>query len=138
MGEMDTMIQDRWATGVSPGLHPVQFVRDALNRRGVLSVTDLRTAEADRRIEVAGLVTHRQRPATAKGITFLNLEDETGVINVVCSRGLWAAFRPVARESPALIVRGILQRSADGVLSVVADKLEPLEFAGAHRSRDYR
>jgi error-prone DNA polymerase len=44
----------------------------------------------------------------------------------------------VARESAALIVRGILQRSVDGVLSIVADKLEALEFAGAHRSRDYR
>jgi len=138
MGEIDTMIQDRWATGVSPGLHPVRFVRDDLRRRGVLSVTDLRTAEADRRIEVAGLVTHRQRPSTAKGITFLNLEDETGVVNIVCSRGLWTAFRPVARESAALIVRGILQRSPDGVLSIVADRLETLEFAGAHQSRDFR
>jgi error-prone DNA polymerase len=138
MGEIDTMIQDRWATGVSPGLHPIQFVRDALSRRGVLSVTDLRTAEPDRRIEVAGLVTHRQRPATAKGITFLNLEDETGVVNIVCSRGLWSAFRPVARESSALIVRGILQRSPDGVLSLVADRLEALESAGAHQSRDFR
>ena len=68
----------------------------------------------------------------------LNLEDETGVVNIVCSRGLWKAFRPVARESAALIVRGMLQRSVDGVLSIVADKLEALEFVGAHQSRDFR
>lgn len=136
--DFDAMVQDRWATGVSPGQHPVQFRREELDNRGVLTVAKLGTAEPDRRIEVAGLVTHRQRPGTAKGITFLNLEDETGVVNVLCSKGLWKAYRTVARESPALIVRGILQRSPDGVTTVVADRLDALEFAGEHRSRDFR
>ena len=54
----------------------------------------------------AGVVTHRQRPATAAGTMFLNLEDETGLINVICSRGLWPRYRTVARTSPALLVRG--------------------------------
>ena len=136
--DFDAMVQDRWATGVSPGQHPMQFRRADLRDRGVLPVTGLLTTEADRRLEVAGLVTHRQRPGTAKGITFLNLEDETGVVNVLCSRGLWVAYRKVARESAALIVRGMLQRSPDGVITVVADKLEPLDFVGAHTSRDFR
>jgi error-prone DNA polymerase len=136
--DFDAMVQDRWSTGVSPGRHPVQFRRTALEERGVVPVSGLATAEPDRRLEVAGLVTHRQRPGTAKGITFLNLEDETGVVNVLCSKGLWKAYRTVARESPALIVRGILQRSPDGVTTIVADRLEPLEFAGEHRSRDFR
>jgi len=138
MDELDEMVSNRWATGVSPGAHPVQFVRDTLTERGVLPVASLGAHEPDRRIEVAGLVTHRQRPATAKGITFLNLEDETGVVNVLCSRGLWKAQRTVARESAALIVRGILQRSPDGVITLAADRFEPLTFAGAHRSRDFR
>jgi error-prone DNA polymerase len=68
----------------------------------------------------------------------MNLEDETGVVNVLCSKGLWTAYRKVARESPALIVRGILQRSPDGVTTIVADRLDPLEFSGEHRSRDFR
>lgn len=136
--DFDEMVQNRWATGVSPGQHPLQFRRADLARRGVVPVSGLPTAEPDRRLEVAGLVTHRQRPGTAKGITFMNLEDETGVVNVLCSKGLWAAYRKVARESPALIVRGILQRSPDGVTTIVADRLEPLEFAGEHRSRDFR
>jgi error-prone DNA polymerase len=136
--DFDAMVQDRWSTGVSPGRHPVQFRRTALEERGVVPVSGLAMAEPDRRLEVAGLVTHRQRPGTAKGITFLNLEDETGVVNVLCSKGLWKAYRTVARESPALIVRGILQRSPDGVTTIVADRLEPLEFAGEHRSRDFR
>ncbi len=138
MDDLDAMVSDRWATGVSPNAHPVQFVRGALDERGVIPVEALRRHEPDRRIEVAGLVTHRQRPATAKGITFLNLEDETGVVNVLCSRGLWKAQRTIARESAALIVRGILQRSADGVTTLVADRFEPLGFVGAHRSRDFR
>jgi error-prone DNA polymerase len=136
--DFDAMVQDRWSTGVSPGRHPVQFRRTALEERGVVPVSGLAMAEPDRRLEVAGLVTHRQRPGTAKGITFLNLEDETGVVNVLCSKGLWKAYRTVARESPALIVRGILQRSPDGVTTIAADRLEPLEFAGEHRSRDFR
>ena len=136
--DFDAMVQDRWATGVSPGRHPLQFRRTDLTVRGVLSVSDLGHTESDRRCEVAGLVTHRQRPSTAKGITFINLEDETGVVNVVCSKGLWKAYRPVARSSGALVVRGIVQRSPEGVISIVADKLEPLEFSGAHQSRDFR
>lgn len=136
--DFDAMVQDRWATGVSPGQHPLQFRRHDLDERGVIPVSGLAAAEPDRRIEVAGLVTHRQRPGTAKGITFLNLEDETGVVNILCSKGLWKAYRTVARESAALIVRGILQRSPDGVTTVVADRLDALEFAGEHRSRDFR
>jgi error-prone DNA polymerase len=138
MTDFDAMVQDRWATGVSPGRHPLQFRRADLATRGVLTVSDLGSTEPDRRCEVAGLVTHRQRPSTAKGITFINLEDETGVVNVVCSKGLWKAYRPVARGSGALVVRGIVQRSPEGVISIVADKLEPLEFSGTHQSRDFR
>ncbi len=136
--DCEEMVQDRWATGVSPGKHPMQFRRVEMDARGIRTVASLVAAEADRRIEVAGLVTHRQRPGTAKGITFLNLEDETGVVNVLCSKGLWKAYRSVARTSAALIVRGMLQRSAEGVVTVVADRLDPLELVGEHRSRDFR
>ena len=86
---------------------------------------------------VAGLVTHRQRPATASGITFMNLEDETGLVNIVCSPGAWKRHRRTARESPALIVRGILERSPEGVVNVVADRLEPLTVTAGTSSRDF-
>ena len=72
---------------------------------------------------VGGLVTHRQRPATAGGVTFLNLEDETGMLNVICSAGLWQRYRRVALGSAALLVRGRLERS-EGVLNLVADRLQ--------------
>ena len=84
------------------------------------------------------MVTHRQRPATASGITFLNLEDETGLINVICSVGVWNRYRRVARDAPALIVRGMLERSAEGVTNILADRFEPLALVMPHRSRDFR
>lgn len=128
---------DLWATGVSPDGHPTQFEREHLSSLGVLTAADLRTAPADSRVLVGGVVTHRQRPSTAHGITFVNLEDETGLINVVCSPGLWKRYRRVARAAPALLVRGRLER-VDGVINVVADKLEVLPVVGTHRSRDFR
>ncbi|MGN6272922.1 MAG: error-prone DNA polymerase [Protaetiibacter sp.] len=134
----ETLSADLWATGISPDDHPVRHLRSRLSGRGVLSAEQLRTAESGRRIEVAGLVTHRQRPATASGITFMNLEDETGLVNVICGAGFWARHRRVARDEPAVIVRGILERSSEGVVNVLADAIEPLRAGVAHRSRDFR
>lgn len=128
---------DLWATGISVDDHPVAHLRAALDERGVLPSTALRTHEPGRRVEVAGLVTHRQRPGTASGMTFMNLEDEHGWVNVICSVGVWKRYRRVARESPALLVRGILERSAEGVTNLVADAFEPLSAGVLHRSRDF-
>ena len=95
-----------------------------------------RRAFLSRGLVVGGVVTHRQRPATASGTVFLNLEDETGLVNVICSAGLWQRHRVVARTAPALLVRGILE-SAQGVVNVVADRLEPLPLGAPTRSRDF-
>ncbi|MCS3444582.1 error-prone DNA polymerase [Microbacterium phyllosphaerae] len=129
---------DLWATGVSTDDHPMAHFRALLRERGVLTSADLQTHETGRRIEVAGLVTHRQRPATAAGVTFLNLEDESGLVNVICSTGVWSRYHRVARDSPALIIRGILERSAEGVVNVLADAFEDLRTGVTHRSRDFR
>ena len=134
----ETLAADLWSTGVSPGDHPVAHLRSALAARGALSSADLRTAESGRRVEVAGLVTHRQRPATASGITFLNLEDEHGLVNVICSMGVWGRYRRVVRDSPALVVRGMLERSEEGVTNILADRFEPLTVGIGHRSRDFQ
>ena len=128
---------DLWATGISPEGHPTRFVRAELDRRGVVTAVALKTMSDGERVRVGGVVTHRQRPATASGITFLNLEDETGLVNVVVSRGCWARYRKVAQGAPALLVRGRLEQ-VEGVTNVVADKLEPLPVAPAGRSRDFR
>jgi error-prone DNA polymerase len=134
----EQVVYDLWATGISPDDHPLAHAREDLRMRGVLSVTELAGAENGRRIEVAGVVTHRQRPATASGITFMNLEDETGILNIICSVGVWTRHRRVARDSPALIVRGILERSKEGVTNIVADRFEPLLLSAKTTSRDFR
>lgn len=129
---------DLWSTGITPDGHPMQHLRDGLRRRGALDVASLGTTEPGRRIEVGGVVTHRQRPATAGGMTFMNIEDETGLLNVICSVGVWARYRTIARGSPALVVRGVLERSPEGIVNLVADRFEPLDVGMRTRSRDFQ
>jgi len=128
---------DLWATGIAPDGHPTQFIRSQLASMGVLTATELLQAEHGSRVLIGGVVTHRQRPATAAGITFLNIEDETGLINVICSPGLWKRYRRVARTAAALLVRGRLER-VEGVTNIIADRLEQLPVSGPPRSRDFR
>ena len=135
---VEELMSDLWATGISPDSHPVQHVREPLAARGVITAAGLATAESGRRIEIAGVVTHRQRPATASGITFINIEDETGLVNVICSVGVWGKYRRVVREAPALIVRGILERSPEGVINILADRFEQLAMVPRTKSRDFR
>ncbi|HEX3778106.1 MAG TPA: error-prone DNA polymerase [Pseudonocardiaceae bacterium] len=137
MDEVEVAVSDVWAMGISPDSFPTQFIRERLNRLGVLSAAELRDAEDKDRVLVGGAVTHRQRPATAGGVTFLNLEDETGMVNVICSPGLWARYRAVAKASPALMVRGRVE-SSEGVVNVVAERLAQLDLRIPSRSRDFR
>ncbi|TVR22439.1 MAG: error-prone DNA polymerase, partial [Ilumatobacter sp.] len=137
MTPVEEAVADLWATGISPDGHPTRFLRAELARRGVVTSTDLWQREPGTKVSVAGVVTHRQRPMTAQGTTFLNLEDETGLINVVVSKGCWARFRPVARGAPAMLVRGRLER-AEGVINIVAEHLAPLPLPATTASRDFR
>ncbi|OJV84381.1 MAG: error-prone DNA polymerase [Cellulomonas sp. 73-92] len=129
---------DVWATGVSVDSYPTQFVRGGLDEAGVLRVADTyRDPVPGGRVAVAGVVTHRQRPGTAQGVTFLSLEDETGLLNVICSAGLWQRFRRTARTSKALVVRGRLERNDDAT-NLVAEHLAPLSLRVRTSSRDFR
>jgi error-prone DNA polymerase len=89
-----------------------------------------------RSVRVAGVVTHRQRPSTANGVIFLNLEDETGLLNVVVLPPVWEMQRDVARRNPALRVEGMVEYR-DGVTNLVARRFEPLRVTAAP-SRDFR
>lgn len=134
----ERLAADLWATGISTDDHPMTHYRSGLDARGVLTSRELRGHETGRRVEVAGLVTHRQRPATASGVTFINLEDEHGLVNIVCSVGVWNRYRRIVRDSPALIARGILERSPEGVTNLVADGFEDLRVGVQHKARDFR
>jgi error-prone DNA polymerase len=137
--DQEAALADLWATGVSPDGHPTRFYRQRLDQLGVITAVGLRAVPSETKVLVAGVVTHRQRPATAGGTTFVNLEDETGLINVVVSKGCWARHRRVARGASALLIRGRLERGDGDVLNVIAERLEPLTAAvGTMRSRDFR
>jgi error-prone DNA polymerase len=128
---------DLWSMGLSPAAHPTEFTRPALDERGVLPIAALADVPPRSVVEVAGVVTHRQRPGTAQGVIFINLEDETGLLNVICSPGLWRRYRLVARTSSALLIRGVLERH-QGVTNLVAHRLAPLPAGATPRSRDFR
>ena len=137
MDAVEVARSDVWATGVSVDSYPTEFVREGLDAAGVLTVAQAFRHEVGRRVAVAGVVTHRQRPGTAQGVTFLSVEDETGLLNIICSAGLWQRFRTVARSSAALVVRGRLER-ADGATNLLAEHLAPLSLRIPTASRDFR
>nr|WP_280300304.1 error-prone DNA polymerase [Nocardia abscessus] len=137
MSDLETAAADVWATGVSPGSYPTQFLRPRLDALGVLPASSLLQVPDGSRVLVGGAVTHRQRPATAEGVTFLNLEDETGMVNIVCSLGLWRRYRSLAQGAAALLIRGRVQ-NAEGVVSVVAEHLQRMDLRMVSKSRDFR
>ncbi|MEU7769090.1 error-prone DNA polymerase [Nocardia sp. NPDC049190] len=137
MSDLEMAAADVWAMGVSPGSYPTQFLRPRLDALGVIPASGLLAVPDGSRVLVGGAVTHRQRPATAAGVTFLNLEDETGMVNVVCSVGLWTRYRRLAQGAPALLIRGRVQ-NAEGAVSVVAEHLQRMDLRVQSTSRDFR
>ncbi|MET9001152.1 error-prone DNA polymerase [Amycolatopsis sp. NPDC004169] len=137
MDGLDVAAADVWATGVSPDSYPTEFIRDRLDELGVVPASGLADLDDGARVLIGGAVTHRQRPATAGGVTFLNIEDETGMVNVICTLGLWQRYHRVARSSPALLIRGVVEK-ADGVVSVLAHRVEPLPMRIKAKSRDFK
>ena len=133
--EMERVADDMWSMGLTPEATAIALVRDYLNERGVTRAAALIGAEGSR-VLVAGVVTHRQHPETANGAVFINLEDETGHVNVIFSKGAWARWSLVARKSPALMIRGTLQRG-QGTLALTAEFVEPLRLGATTPSRDW-
>ena len=118
--------EDYATTGLSLKAHPCAFFRTRLARRGVITSHEHRDERLkDRRVAVAGLVLVRQRPGTAKGVIFLTLEDETGVMNVVVWSKVFEANRRIVMTSQFLLVRGRIQREGI-VIHVVAEEFVDL------------
>ena len=132
----EQMRADIEATGLTPGEHPFSYLREDLPP-GVLSAAELGAHLDGRIVDVAGLVTHRQRPHTGGGVTFLSLEDESGLVNVSVAVGTWNKFRRIGLESGALLVRGTLEWG-DGAVNVRAFRLAPVRLPIQVRSRDFR
>ena len=137
MTEPEQLLADLWATGITRDHYPTALIRSRLDGLDVVPSNQLRRLPDRTRVTVAGIVTHRQRPATARGVTFLNLEDEFGMVNVVCDQVVWHRHRKVARQSGGLLVRGMLEH-ANGVVNVSAERIDKLELGIHNRSRDFR
>ncbi|KGM18940.1 hypothetical protein MA47_04970 [Corynebacterium auriscanis] len=164
MSAFELTAADLAATGITPDGHPVALLREILERWHELPIrTGVRAGQVrggapvipahrllevpdGTRIRVAGVVTHRQRPATAGGVVFFGLEDETGLANVMVTQGLWNRQRKEALSTTLVVIRGIVHNAA-GAASVTADHIEPMEpelraaktFGAVHqKSRDFR
>jgi error-prone DNA polymerase len=127
---------DLWATGTSAA-HPITHIRGSLAGRGAVPLSALRTTRDGTSMLVGGLVTHRQQPPTAGGVVFLNLEDESGMANVICPPQVWQRHRRLACQASALLVHGRVER-LDGAVSLRATRLTRLAVVAAARSRDFR
>lgn len=120
MADSQHVAEDYRTTSLSLKGHPVGFFRESLAQRQVTPCVALLKARDRRRLSVAGLVTVRQRPGTAKGVVFMTLEDETGIANVVVWKDTFEKHRRTVMSASFLIVQGQVQRAGE-VIHVVAE-----------------
>ncbi len=125
MEALEEVEADYHTTGLSLKAHPMSFVRPQLDPHDYVPAKALPTLRDGRRIRVAGLVLMRQRPGTAKGITFVTIEDETGSINLVIFAEVWKRFHGIASSCNAWIVEGKLE-NRKGVIHVIVSSLSDL------------
>ena len=122
---IDQVFADYRTSGFSLKAHPISFFRRQLDELRVTPAGTLERQPDGRHLRVGGIVLLRQRPATAQGITFVTLEDETGLVNLVIKPPIWERYYAIARGSPAWIAQGRLERK-EGVTHLVVDRLEDL------------
>jgi error-prone DNA polymerase len=118
----------------------MSFHRESLNELHATTCAGLAEKENNRHLRVAGLVILRQRPSTAKGITFVTLEDETGTANLVVKQKIWERYYKIARRAPAWIAHGKLEKKS-GVIHVVVNRIEDMSCRLEElqiKSRDFR
>jgi error-prone DNA polymerase len=136
MTPAEETLADLWATSTY-GTHPLAHIRATLQARQVLTVAAAKSVPGESDVAVAGLVTHRQRPPTARGVVFISLEDETGMLNVICPPQVWDRYRRIATVAPALVIGGRIERTS-GAVNLVAATLRPLRVTASVPSRDFR
>jgi len=123
MTQAEEVLADYRTTGLSLLAHPLQFLRGELEKLRVIPASGLKTWPNGKWVRVAGLVLVRQRPSTAKGITFVTLEDETSTANLIVRPEVWKRYRTAALGATILIAAGPLQRQGENIHVLVA-KLE--------------
>ena len=125
MSAWERMLADYGSTGVTLREHPLELMRPGLPA-DLRTSAELEFGQHGRRVRLAGLVIARQRPATAKGVTFMLLEDELGTINLIVPPPIHERFRLAVRAEPLVLAAGRLEQR-DGTTNVLVDHIERLE-----------
>jgi error-prone DNA polymerase len=139
MSPAEEVLADYRAAGLSLRAHPLSFLRDDLAKRKVAPAESLQTLPNGGFVSVAGIVLVRQRPGTAKGITFVTLEDETGTANLIVRPAVWKRYRQAALGATLLLASGRLQRHGQviHILTTRLENLSPWLEQLASQSRDF-
>jgi error-prone DNA polymerase len=131
----ERLCADFATTSVTTGSHPMRQIRPRLGCR-TWSAEQLETLRNGRSVTVVGAVICRQRPGTAKGVFFLSLEDETGIINCVLWPSLFERHRLMVAQEPYMLIRGTVQKS-QGTLHIIARRIEALHLDQAPKSASH-
>ncbi|MEK7284710.1 MAG: OB-fold nucleic acid binding domain-containing protein, partial [Chloroflexota bacterium] len=137
LSEQERAALDYRITGIPTGPQVMRFYREELSRRGALRSIDLVRMPHGRAVRVAGAVVVKQHPGTAKGHVFLSLEDEAGMANVILRPATYRRYKHALEGSSAVVVEGVLQ-NVDGVVSVLARRLAPLQLFVQLAAREWR
>jgi error-prone DNA polymerase len=120
--DWESVLADYRSIGLTLGAHPLQLLRERFTSHNVLCSADLQKVPHGAAVRVAGLVLVRQHPGSARGVTFVTLEDETGIVNLIVWNKVATEQRRPLIESRLMEVQGELQR-ANGVTHVIARRL---------------
>jgi error-prone DNA polymerase len=140
--EGEEIVWDYASLGLTLRRHPLALLRPLLSARGLQTAADLRDLPNGRHVHYCGIVTLRQQPETANGTIFVSLEDETGVVQVICWKSLRERQRNELLRSRLLAVKGVWQREGE-VRNLIAGHLEDLtpllgRLAASAQSRDFK
>src|SRR5580658_10096106 len=130
MTDEERLVADFRATGLTVGPHPMQYRREEMKRMGIYCASDLAQLPNGHRLRIGGCVIARQRPGTAKGMMFMSLEDETGIVNAIFAPDLLQKNRVLLISERFLMIEGILQNQ-DNVIHIRAERVSPLSVTRA-------
>jgi error-prone DNA polymerase len=133
MSPIERTLADYRLSGLTTGPQLLAYLREGLRKRGVLSAVELRKVPDGRFVRTAGHVIVRQHPSTAKGFTFLTLEDETGTSNAILTPDMFRRFRVPLSASAIIEISGPLQ-NAQGVIHVKVNHVAALTSKAAHET----
>ena len=129
MSARDTLVADIDALGLSTTGHPMELFRSELREANIPTASAIADMRHREEVTAAGLVIGRQRPGSAKGMVFMTLEDESGLINLVLTPAVYQRYRRPARNELLVLARGVVERK-QGALNILVHHLEKFSPRG--------